>query len=206
MAISTYAELQTAGENWITRDDLTDRWPEFITLAEGVANRMLDCRQMYARTSSFAIDASSETVPTGFAGVRAFYLNTTPVEPLVYVKADDFGDPREAAWQGVGRPVRYTMVGDSFLFSPAPDDSYTATLVYRQKLTALSVNTSNWLLTAHPDVYLHGMLAFAYQYIEDDQMEGKFMSNFLTGIDQVNAEDKRQSFGSAPSRRVRGFV
>lgn len=206
MSISTYDELQTAGANWITRSDLGDRWPEFITLAEGIANRMLDTRQMYARNATFTVDSVTETVPTGFAGVRAFYLNTAPVEPLTFVKADDFGDPREAGWEGVGRPCRYTLIGDSFMFAPSPDASYTATLVYRQVLPALSdVNPDNWLLTAHPDVYLHGMLAFAYQYLEDDQMEGKFMANFLAGIEQVNSDDKRQAFGSAPSRRVRAF-
>jgi hypothetical protein len=206
VAITTFAELQTAGDNWITRSDMADRWPECIALAEGVANRLLDVRHMYARNAAFAVDSVTETLPTGFGGVRAFYLNVTPPEPLVFVKADDFGDPREAGYPTAGRPTRYTMIGETFVFSPSPDSAYTATLVYRQKLTALSVsNTTNWLLTAYPDVYLHGMLAFGYQFIEDTEMEGKFMSNFLTGLAQINADDSRQSYGSAPSRRVRGF-
>lgn len=207
MAITTYDELVTAGENWITRDDLDDRWAEFIALAEGVANRRLDCRQMYTRNAAFSVDSVTETVPTGFAGVRAFYLNTTPSEPLTFVKADDFGDSREAAVSGTGKPRNYTIIGDAFVFSPGPDATYSATLIYRTRLTALSDdNASNWLLASHPDVYLHGMLAFAYQYIEDDAMQAKFMGDFLAGIDQVNVEDARQNYGSAPSRRVRGFV
>ena len=39
MAIGTYAELQTAVANWLDRDDLTDRIPEFIALAEAKMNR-----------------------------------------------------------------------------------------------------------------------------------------------------------------------
>ena len=34
MAIGTYAELKTAIANFLARDDLTDRIPEFISLAE----------------------------------------------------------------------------------------------------------------------------------------------------------------------------
>ena len=41
MAIGTYAELQTAVANWLDRDDLTDRIPEFIALAEAKMNRVL---------------------------------------------------------------------------------------------------------------------------------------------------------------------
>ena len=41
MAIGTYAELKTAVANWLDRDDLTDRIPEFIALAEAKMNRNL---------------------------------------------------------------------------------------------------------------------------------------------------------------------
>ena len=38
MAVTTYAELQTALDNWLARTDLQSRHPEFIALAE--ARRM----------------------------------------------------------------------------------------------------------------------------------------------------------------------
>ena len=41
MAISNYTELKTAVANWLDRDDLTDRIPEFIALAESRFNRLL---------------------------------------------------------------------------------------------------------------------------------------------------------------------
>ena len=31
MAITTYTELQTSVANWLNRDDLTDKIPDFIT-------------------------------------------------------------------------------------------------------------------------------------------------------------------------------
>ena len=44
--INTYATLQTAVANWLDRSDLTDRIPEFITLAEARMNRILRIRIM----------------------------------------------------------------------------------------------------------------------------------------------------------------
>ena len=46
MAIGTYDELKTAVANWLDRDDLTDRIPEFISLAEARFNRVLRLRSM----------------------------------------------------------------------------------------------------------------------------------------------------------------
>jgi hypothetical protein len=204
VAITTYTELLAAGDAWITRTDMGDIWPSCVALAEAVANRLLDCREMRARTAAFAIDAETEALPTGFGGVKSFRLNTNPRSKLDYVKPDEFDEICNP--DAVGRPTRYTIIGSDFVFDRTPDTAYTATLAYRKTLTALSIsNASNWLLAAHPDVYLHGVLAFGYQYWEDTEEEGKFMSNFLTGIGQVNANDQRQSYGSAPSRRVRGF-
>jgi hypothetical protein len=207
VAITTYAQLQTAVANWIERTDLDDRIPEFIALAEGIATRRLETRQMYTRHDAFTVGAVTESLPTGFAGVISFKLNTARPKPLIYRKPDDFDDPREAARESQGEPDYYTEIGDQFVFSPTPDSAYSATLVYRTNLPALSVsNTTNWLLTAYPDVYLHGSMAFAHQYLEDAEMEGKFMAAFLAGIGDINAAQSRRGAGSSPARRVRGFV
>ena len=46
MAISTYVELQTAVANWLDRDDMSARIPEFIALTEARFNRILRIRAM----------------------------------------------------------------------------------------------------------------------------------------------------------------
>ena len=46
MAINSYSTLQTAVSNWLDRDDLSDRIPEFISLAEATFNRVLRIRAM----------------------------------------------------------------------------------------------------------------------------------------------------------------
>ena len=52
MAIGTYAELQTAVANWLGRDDLTARIPEFIDLAEARLSRELETREQEKRATA----------------------------------------------------------------------------------------------------------------------------------------------------------
>ncbi len=49
MAISTYAELQTATANWLDRTDLSSRIPEFIDLAEATFNRTIRNHRMITK-------------------------------------------------------------------------------------------------------------------------------------------------------------
>ena len=56
MAISNYAELQTATANWLDRTDLTDRIPEFIDLAESTFNRTIRNRQMITKKDDYSLD------------------------------------------------------------------------------------------------------------------------------------------------------
>ena len=44
MSITNYTELKTAVANFLARSDLTDRIPEFISLAEGRLSRELESR------------------------------------------------------------------------------------------------------------------------------------------------------------------
>jgi hypothetical protein len=51
MAITTYAELKTAIENWLDHTLFTARIPEFIALFEACANRKLRARQQETSTN-----------------------------------------------------------------------------------------------------------------------------------------------------------
>ena len=64
MAISNYAELQTATANWLDRTDLTARIPEFIDLAESTFNRTIRNRQMITKNDSYSLDGRYVNLPT----------------------------------------------------------------------------------------------------------------------------------------------
>ena len=74
MAISNYSELQTAVANWLDRDDLTARIPEFIALAEARFNRVLRLRSMEAKYTA----NTPEIYDRLWVAVQVEYLSFIP--------------------------------------------------------------------------------------------------------------------------------
>jgi hypothetical protein len=67
---------------------------------------------------------------------------------------------------GAGTPRVFTIEGAALKIRPL--DGTALELDYFQKLPALSdVQTSNWLLAAHPDLYLFGALVEAEAFNKD---------------------------------------
>jgi hypothetical protein len=84
------------------------------------------------------------------------------------------------------------MVGTEYEVYPAPDDSYTAEVVYYAKITPLSdSNTSNWLLTLSPDIYLYGALMQSAPYLKDDERLVVWASVYQKMVEDMNVSDER---------------
>lgn len=173
MSFDTYTNFLTEVENELDRSDLTSKIPGFIKLAEARINRDLvrkSIRKMET-SSDITVDAQTEALPSDFLQVRRVYLNTSPVKELDYVSPHVFW----GMWAGseTGRPKVYTIEGTNMLFGPNPDDSYTAKLSYYGKIPDLQTNSTNWLLTDAPDIYLFATLINASTHIrEDDRVDG----------------------------------
>jgi hypothetical protein len=89
-----------------------------------------------------------------------------------------------------GTPEVYTILGDKLRFAPKPDSTFTATLNFYKKFDALSdSNTSNFILSDHPAIYLYGALYHA--------------TNFLGGIDKMLVQKWQQMYGTAMERLER---
>ena len=173
MAIGTFAQLKTAAANWLDRSDLTDRIPEFITLAEARFNRILRIRDM--ETVSTAISTSAGTreynLPTGFVQMREFHLSTDPITPLAYITPEMMS--RMQAGSTKAKPEVFTIIADKVRLGPNPDAVYTTSMLYYKAFTALSDSaTTNDMLTNNPDVYLYGTLLEAEPFIMNDERVG----------------------------------
>lgn len=166
MAITSYAELQTACGNWLARTDLSSRIPEFIALCEAKLNRELRAQDQETKNTSFSINAEYVNVPSGFLAVRSFQTSTGGSRYSLQVMPDELQSDKYPT--GTDRPIYYSVVGGQFRFAPIPDATYTATLIYYTKLVPLATTSPNWLLTAHPDIYLYGSLLEAEAYMFDD--------------------------------------
>jgi hypothetical protein len=164
MAITTYAELQTALGNWLTRSDLTARLPEFIVLFEAWANRTLRVRQMET--------SATITMASGAGTLPADYLQWREVRwPGSNARSLEYAD---RAWltetypnSPSSSPAYFTIEGSTI--SVMPVDNTSLTLRYYQKIPALSAGNqaTHWLFNAHTDLYLAGPLHEAYALIKD---------------------------------------
>ena len=201
MAIGTYDELKTAVANWLDRDDLTDRIPEFIALAEARFNRLLRTRDM--ETVSTAISTAAGTreysLPTGFVQMKEFHLTTDPLTPLAYITPEMM--TRIWAGSGRGKPEVFTIIADNVRLGPNPDAVYTTSMLYYKKFTALSDSaTTNDMLTNNPDVYLYGTLLEAEPFIMNDQRVQLWATAFKQAIDDIQFQDNKDRHSGSELR------
>ena len=173
MAIGTYAELQTAVANWLDRDDLTDRIPEFIALAEAKMNRVLRVSLMenISTAISTVVGTKDYDLPTGFTGMKEFHLTTDPLIPLSYITPEMM--TRMWAGSNKGKPQVFTLFSDAGVrkirLGPAPDAVYTTSMLYLKKIDNLSTtNPTETMLTENPDIYLYGALLEAEPFLMND--------------------------------------
>jgi len=173
MAIGTYAELQTAVANWLDRDDLTNRIPEFIALAEAKMNRVLRISLMENVSTAIIMAGGTRdySLPTGFTGMKEFHLTTSPITPLSYITPEMMN--RMWAGSNAGRPQAFTLFSDAgtrkIKIGPSPDSAYTTSMLYLKKIDSLSVsNPTETMLTENPDIYLYGALLEAEPFLMND--------------------------------------
>lgn len=192
MPISTYSELQTEIASVLSRSDLTSKIPSFIQLLEARAFRKLKLRDDITR-GSFTLSSQYTDLDTEIPGwfeLLNIQLDTDPKTTLQLASPSelDFLYIRNEA----GKPHHYTIHGTELEVHPSPDTSYTCEVTYRARITNLSdTNTTNWLLTNHPDIYLYGSLIAAELYIQNDARLPMWKALADEGIRELNILEKR---------------
>jgi hypothetical protein len=165
MAITSYSELQTAIGNWLDHSLFTARIPEFVALFEAAANRRLRVREQEASTTLMP-SSGAATLPADYLMWRRVTWTGSPRVELQYVHPSYL----QAAYPSSpsGPPRIFTIEGATLKVRPL--DTTALELDYFQKIPALSDNTTtNWLLAAHPDLYLFGSLVEAEMFGVNDE-------------------------------------
>lgn len=198
MAISTFAELKTAIATWTNRDDLTDYLGDFIALAEARLNRTMLTAEREGEVTS-ATSAAEVTLPTDFYGIRTLYIEADPRTVLEPLALGELRSTYPAA--ATGLPQHYAIAsGNVLTFGPAPDAEYTYNLNYWKAIPALASNSTNWLLTAYPDVYLAAALVEAFMFIMDETRAQMWDARASKQIEEIMRAGRRKSQGGAPRR------
>lgn len=168
MALATYSDLQTAVSSWMRRANDTGfvaAIPDFIALAEARLNTELG-------------PIETESTLTGAIDSRSIDISAlTIVEPLSLWVTPATGDdevevqqqaPEKMAYDAVsGLPEMWAYdVADAIKFNRPCDAAYSFRFRYRGKL-ALASQTTNWLMTNYPNLYLAATLMWGAAFRED---------------------------------------
>lgn len=205
MAITTYAELQTAVADWLNRSDLTAAIPNFIALAEAQLNRELRHRKMVTR-ATLTVSSAYTNTPTDWLENIRFQLNTNPITPLVFSTPEQLIEDSQV-YVTSGQPMFFTVAGTQLQVLPTPDTSYSAELMYYAKIPSLSVtNTTNWLLTEAPDIYLYATLVQSAPYLKEDERISTWAGIYQKLLSDIELSDERARIGNSKlTPRIRSF-
>ena len=208
MAISNYTELKTAVANWLDRDDLTDRIPEFIALAEARFNRVLRLRSMEAKYTANTVAAQRNlALPASYIQMRNFQVNTSPLTTLSYVTPEIY----DRLWGGStgGTPKFYTILANEVSFGPIPGSVMEVEMLFYKKFDNLSVTTTtNTLLTDSPDIYLYGAMLEAEPFIMNDERVPLWAAALERAVSDMQEQDNKDRHSGSALRvmNTSGYV
>ena len=167
-------------------DSLSD---DFIRLAETDLNRELRVREMETSATSTPDSSGQFTLPTDYLEWRSVTSLDSPRRTLTPV------DPNMAehlyGYRESDLPQNFTIEGSTVSILPVS----TTDVLFKYYRTIPAIgwsNTTNWLLTKAPHVYLYGCCMHAAIYIRDAEDEAHFRGLFMAGIEQLRTDDKVQ--------------
>jgi hypothetical protein len=194
--LSDYDGLIAALPSYLNRRDLTDQIPAFVLQAEAKLNRELRVRDMMTREDLTLDD-------TGFLDVPDDYLASDSLENVTGIGTygADFAFVSEDEARLIRRgsstppqPTWYTIYGSEFeVFGGAEDQ--VVRLRYYQSIPALVTNSTNWLLTKSPDLYVAASCLEAALYLKDDNaLTTRWAPVRQQIIDAMHLESDRSRF------------
>jgi len=191
----TYSELKTAIADYLHRTDLTTQIPQFIERAEAALFREINVKDLRISVAG-TTTGEYATLPTDFSEVVRVTCTYSGTEYDL-----DYGS----------QPVDYTMTAPKYfalennkirIFGSSTGQAYT--LYYTPKVTALSnSNTSNWLLTNAPDLYLYASSLEAARYTADQALEDRLTQLVVPLIDSIKRYTERKGQPTGGSLQIR---
>lgn len=199
----TYSGLQSSIGDWLNRSDMAVVIPDMITLFESTANTELNLRTRFNLTSATITtvgNTATYALPADFLQTVALILNlqnsnvTLTPQPLSSIYTSNSS-------QTSAQPTSFTMDKNGIIFAPPPDQAYTITHYYYQKVPALVSNpTGNWLLTNYPQVYLFGSLVAGEAYLGTDPRIQTWGTLYDNALQKLGGSTARDQFGASPLR------
>lgn len=198
MALTNYSDLVTSVGNWLNRSDLNALIPDFIRLFETRFNR--EVRHPKMETTAVSVINEGDTsvaLPSDFLAARTVYVDDDPDNVLVAMSPANLR--ASYPYQNGGQMAAYAISGDTIELAPAANADGTLTLAYYATVPALtSTETTNWLMTLYPDLYLYGTLCAAQAYLQDDPRLAVWKGALDEAMDSLMREGNKRRVPAGP--------
>lgn len=207
MAMTTFSELKSSIADYLDRSDLTAIIPDFIRLAETQMNRVVRDRRMLQRSTA-EVDSQFSQLPSDFLEMLNLQVNGSSIKGLEF-RSPSALDAERPFLSQYGEPVFFSIVGETLEVLPNPNGTvYDLELLYYQSIPALSDSqTTNWVLTHHPDLYLFGALKQSAPYLKNDERLPIWNSLFAQALEELRIQDDRsQTYTGRLAISFRGFA
>jgi hypothetical protein len=221
MALANLTDLESALKDWAgDRTDLsTSRVDDCITMAEAdIQNGVYDAttgfeiapplrvKSMETVNSAFVLSGEFNTLPTDFLEMREVWLSSqADWMPLSYTPPHTY-DSLYGSTES-GPPIAYSIVGAQIRVGPGASASDTLRLIYYASVPGLVANSTNWLMTRAPNVYLYGALRHLAPFIDAaPNLLGMWQAGFITGLKGLIMAEKRAHSGTAMVSRAVGVT
>ena len=193
--ITNYATLQSAIADYLNRADLTSQIQTFIQFCEADLNTRLRSREMIVNATATSDGQFVALPPNWLEAINMMIVGGQ--SPLRYITPDEADTIIKA--QTYTSTRFYSMTTGVIELVPPAVDDITIDMVYYGKIPALSdANTTNWLLTKAPDVYLYGALTHAAPFLMDDQRMGVFSQIYLARVQSLQDESQKALHSGSP--------
>lgn len=193
MAIATYADLKDSIADWMARSDVSGKAADLITLAEARLNRKIPAVEtdvaLTGTQGSRRIDISAQSCVQPIA----LFLAETGQDEVLLQQQVDGSFPYKAT---SGKPTIWAVDGTNIDFDCPLDSAYPFRFRLRQRFALSDIQTTNWLLTNHPDIYLAACLIWGGIYIQDVQQAAVFNEAITSGLDDVVHELAQRNRGT----------
>jgi hypothetical protein len=197
MAITTRATLISAVTDTLNRTDLDTVALTWLSLAEtDIAARVRSAGT--ESSTNLTLDAAGEaSLPSDYGEWRAVTANTAPRRSLDYITPSRMDE--DYPYRDSGAPQVFTIIGSTIRVLPIT--SSTINLQYYSAIQPLATDdATNWLLVAHPAIYLYGTLVHSAPYLGDDNRLQLWGSMFENALRALEMKDERARYSSTRMR------
>lgn len=199
MALSNYTDLQAAVRSEIdiasTAALSNATIVDAITRAEAKINRKARFREMETLAydtyvaGTVAIADRTMSIPTGFVEMIGLQHKVASADDDTYKEVKYVAPGRIHEYYTQTNNLYYTLRQD-VEFNTNVDSAHTIRFHYLKKWD-IATDSTNWLLTNYPDVYLYGALVECSLHMVDDKRVPVWKALFDQGLKDLNLLSQR---------------